>query len=74
MTTGFAKDLSERLSTPLQCPACGATTVSIMEVQTVFDKLAWAAWCAPVLCRICHSKFYRKIRKELEEITRAESG
>ena len=62
------------LKEPLLCPACGSKTVTVMEVETVFDKLARAAWYVPLLCRICHNKFYRRIRKELEEISRGIPG
>jgi hypothetical protein len=45
-----------------------------MQVDTIFDRLARAAWYVPLLCRICHNKFYRRIRKELEEIARGQPG
>jgi len=62
------------LKEPLFCPACGSKTVTVMEVETIFDKLARAAWYVPLLGRICHNKFYRRIRKELEEISRGIPG
>ena len=74
MQDGTETDPALLLKNPLQCPGCGAKAVMIMEVETLFDRLAWAAWCAPVLCRVCHAKFYRRVRKELEEIARAGSG
>ena len=62
------------LKDPLLCPACGSRTVTVMQVDTIFDRLARAAWYVPLLCRICHNKFYRRIRKELEEIARGQLG
>ncbi len=74
MPSGLPPDPISLLKTPLQCPACHGKNITIMERKTLTDGLAWAAWCVPVLCRICHTKFYRRVRKELEEIARAGSG
>jgi hypothetical protein len=74
MQSGLHPDPVSLLKTPLQCPGCGGKNISIMQVTTFFDRIAWAAWYSPILCRICHAKFYRKVRKELEEIARAGSG
>ena len=62
------------LKHPLVCPGCGSKAVTVMEVDTIFDRLARAAWYTPLLCRICHFKFYRRIREELEEISRGQPG
>jgi transcription elongation factor Elf1 len=70
MQSGLHPDPVSLLKTPLQCPACGGKSIIVMQLKTFFDRLAWAAWCAPLLCRICHVKFYRKVRKELEQIAR----
>ncbi len=74
MEGGLPPDPVSLLKDPLLCPACGGKAVAVMEVETIFDRLAWAAWYVPLLCRICHSKFYRRIRQELEEIARGQSG
>ena len=49
---------------PVTCDACGSSDVLPMPVETLLDRVRWAAFFAPFKCRRCRKKLYRRVKKK----------
>lgn len=47
----------------IRCPDCGRSDIFPLPVESMADRIAWAAFRGPFRCRACDRKFYRRIRK-----------
>ena len=63
MEQGYPDQYAFEPLTPARCKLCGKTDVFPSQVETLLDKIAWAAFRGPFLCRACHRKFYWRVRR-----------
>ena len=49
-----------------KCKSCASSDVFPLPVQTLADRLEWTSWRGPYKCRVCHKKFYVRVKKLFE--------
>ena len=49
---------------PVRCDACGRADILQLPVETLMDRLRWAAFFGPFKCRSCRKKLYRRVKKK----------
>lgn len=50
---------------PVRCDGCGSPDTLPLPVETLMDRLRWAAFFGPFKCRNCHKKLYRRVKKRI---------